>query len=60
MLFILILNNDAFMKNPIGVKWKILAYVFRHYDYSVAIRLISCPLLSRTYDSGILQLWRTN
>ena len=32
MLFILILNNDTFMKNPIGVKWKIPAYVFRHYD----------------------------
>ena len=32
MLFIRILNNDAFMKNPIGVKWKIPAYVFRHYD----------------------------
>ena len=32
MLFILILNNDAFMKNPIGVKWKIPVHVFRHYD----------------------------
>ena len=32
MLFILILNNDAFLKNPIGVKWKIPPDVFRHYD----------------------------
>ena len=32
MLFILILNNDAFLKNSIGVKWKIFASVFRHYD----------------------------
>ena len=32
MLFIPVLNNDTFMKNPIGVKWKIPAYVFRHYD----------------------------
>ena len=28
MLFIVILNDDAFLKNPIGVKWKIPAYFF--------------------------------
>ena len=32
MPFILILDKDAFMKNPIGVKWNIPAYVFHHYD----------------------------
>ena len=31
MLFILILNNYTFLQNPIGVKWKIHAYVFRDY-----------------------------
>ena len=28
MLLILIFNNDAFLKNPIGVKWKTAAYNF--------------------------------
>ena len=32
MLFVLISNNDTFLKNPIGVKWKIPAYVFRDCD----------------------------
>ena len=49
MLFILILNNDAFMKNPIGVKWKIPAYVFRYYDYSVAIRLTYLVPFAKSY-----------
>ena len=62
MLFILILNNDTFLQNPICVKWTIPAYAFR--DYSSLIRNSNFlsrkfHLLSRNYDSWISQLRRT-
>ena len=62
MLLILILNNDTFLHNHIGVKWKIPTYAFR--DYNLLSRNSTylyrkCHLLSRNNDSEISQLRRT-
>ena len=56
MSFILILNNDIFLLNPIGFKWKIPVYGFRDYNlWSRNSTYLSrkCHFLGRNYDSGI-------
>ena len=63
MLFILNSNNDTFLQNPIGVKWKSPACVFRNYDLSSRNSTYlsrKCHLLSHNCDSEMSQLRRTN
>ena len=57
-VFYYYLNDDTFLQNPIGFKWKRPAFVFRNYDLvsrNSTYLSRKCHLLSHNCDAGISQ-----